>query len=200
MKILVYAFDKFDKLNNNPSAEVGKVIFDILNGKKGVEVKLEIFSVEYGFEKDLEKAITGFKPDFILGLGTAKRNKVSVEAIALNVIHELKPDEAGKVIIDKKIDSGLDAIRTGFDCNVLVDYLKRKDIPVDLSYFAGTYIYNNAYFRCLKLVSDKALDAETVFVHVPLSPKEVNLLGIDAPSFPPVLIGKALAGFLESYK
>ena len=83
---------------------------------------------------------------------------------------------------------------------MLVNHLKKLDIPCDLSFFAGTYICNNAYFRCLKLVSDKNLNSKTVFVHVPLSPKEVNTLGIDAPSFPPTLIGNALADFLETYK
>ncbi|MEK6894485.1 MAG: hypothetical protein AABX10_03410 [Nanoarchaeota archaeon] len=64
----------------------------------------------------------------------------------------------------------------------------------------GTYICNNAYFRCLKYIKDKNLNVKTVFVHVPLSPKEVNAIGIDAPSFPPALIGNALTDFLETYK
>ncbi|MEK6908924.1 MAG: hypothetical protein AABX23_02645 [Nanoarchaeota archaeon] len=200
MKILVYAFKKFDKLNTNPSAEVGKIIYDSLKGKNGINIRLEIFSVDYGFERNLEKVILEFEPYFILGLGASKRNKITVESIALNVIHEPRGDEKGKIFTNKKIISGADAIKTKFNCEMLVNHLKKLDIPCDLSFFAGTYICNNAYFRCLKLVSDKNLNSKTVFVHVPLSPKEVNTLGIDAPSFPPTLIGNALADFLETYK
>ena len=65
--------------------------------------------------------------------------------------------------------------------------------------FAGTYICNNSYFNCLKLIKDDKMKTDAVFVHVPLSPKEVNQLGVDAPSFPPALIGNALAGFLENH-
>jgi pyroglutamyl-peptidase len=199
MKILIYSFKKFDKLNTNPSSEVGKIIFDCLKGKVGFEPRLEIFDVSYDFKNNLEKVIISFKPDLILGLGAAKRNKVIVESIALNIVHNFKLDEKGKTLVNQKINDGINALKTDFDCLSLVNHLKKNDIPVDLSFFAGTYICNNAYYRCLNLIKEKSLKTKTVFVHVPLSPKEVNVLGIDAPSFPPVLIGKAIASYLETY-
>ena len=199
-KILIYGFEKFDKLENNPSAEVGKMIYDSIKKKKGVEARLEIFGVSYDFKFNLEKAIKEFKPDFILGLGASKRNRVSVEKIALNVIHENKPDNKGVVLMHKEIGGKDVGLKTGFDCEKLVNYLVDKNIPCELSYFAGTYICNNAYFNCLKFIKDDFLKTETVFIHVPLSPNEINKLNADAPSFPPHLIADALAAFLESYK
>jgi len=76
--------------------------------------------------------------------------------------------------------------------------LKNKGVPAKISFNPGTYICNYTYFNCLQNIKDK--DIETVFIHVPSSPKEVIELDIDIPTFPTYLIAEGLFDYLKNLK
>ena len=196
MKNLLYSFEKFKKLQTNPAAEVAEIVHRNLK-----DSKLEILPVssELLWEK-LRESIRVYEPDLIVGFGVTDTPTVCLEYFALNILDFPSPDESGKIVrhtpIDKESPSGLNC---DFDLATMRDYLKEREIPVKISYNSGTYICNLAYFHCLNHIRKNASGSKAIFIHTPLSPKEVNTLQIEKPSFPPDRIAQAISEYLATY-
>ena len=194
-KILIYSFEKFDRLNENPSTELGKQMVNLLHTK--VQIKHSILPSTYNAWNLLLKDITSFKPELIIGLGVAPgRTRLCIENVALNFIDNAKPDNKGKILRHKKVDNRAPlALEANFDVVDLCNYLKKNNIPTKVSYFADTYICNYVYFNCLNFIEKNKLKIRSVFIHIPMSPEEVNKLDADLASFPVNL----LVAFLSNY-
>ena len=147
----------------------------------------------------LKNKIKESKPDFILGIGVAIGiNKLRIEKLGLNYKYAKIPDNKGKKAKAEKIEEkGKLAYETGINVLDFVDSLKQKQIPCEISFNAGTYVCNYAYYNCLNYINrenneKKNKEIKTLFIHIPASPKEVIELGINAPSFPIEFISKGL--------
>jgi pyroglutamyl-peptidase len=195
MKILIYSFEKFDRLQSNPASIVGEKLTEII--KERCESKFIKLQTTFDCWKNLEKEIKEFSPDFILGLGVApNRHRICIENIAINIIHSPKPDNNGKIIENEKITKkGSLAYETTIDSRELFEHLKDKNIPVELSFFADTYVCNFAYYHCLNYCRDKKI--KNIFLHIPLSPQEVNNLNANLSSFPLDNIIEALRDYIN---
>lgn len=204
-RLLLFAFEKFDKLPSNPSIEVGKrlslaaaedflVQFEVLpTVMKSTRKHADAFS-------ELQKSIDAFNPHWIIGLGASSRPRVCVEEIALNRIDSPKPDNAGTIFRHQKINpSSPLALSTRVDVKKLVHVLKSANIPATISYFADAYVCNWTYFKTLDYLQRKKSKTNCVFIHVPLSPVEVNALDANIPSFPPIIIADGIATFLRKH-
>ena len=194
MKTLIYTFEKFHNLKSNPAHEVGKEIKDLFNSKNADLIQLP---VTYDCWELLKNKIDDFNPEFILGLGVAMGiNKVKIEKIGLNFKHAEIPDNEGIKIQSEKINANNQlAFETDIDILNFSDKLKERGIPAEISFHAGTYICNYAYYNCLNYLSDKKI--KTLFIHVPASPKEVIELNANIASFPTNLIANGIFQILK---
>jgi pyroglutamyl-peptidase len=205
-RLLVFAFEKFDKLSSNPSMEVGKHLSHL--AAENYLVQFEVLPAVMKSKKnhpnsfvELKESIDAFKPHWIIGLGASSRPRVSVEEIAVNRVDSPKPDNRGTIFRHEKINSSSPlALSTRVDVKKLVNALKSTGVPATISYFADTFVCNYTYFKTLDYLQRKKLKTNCVFIHVPLSPVEVNALDANAPSFPPSIIAEALAAFLKKAK
>lgn len=200
-RVLIFGFTKFDRLPSNPSVAVGNHLTDLLSEKYAVQ--FEVLPTIMQSKKDhpdsfseIKKSIDVFKPHVIIGIGATSRPRVCVEEIALNRVDSPKPDNAGTVFRHKIISSNSPlALSTSIDVKKIISTLQSAGIPATVSYFADTYVCNWIYFKILDYLRVKKLKSECVFIHVPLSPTEVNELDVNIPSFPPSMIAEGLAKF-----
>ena len=95
----------------------------------------------------------------------AGRINICFEKIGLNWIQSDHPDERGRHLTTGPIltDQPL-AIMTQFPVDDVVKKLKIENLPVEVSFSAGSFVCNDLYFRALVEFSEK----RPVFVHVPL--------------------------------
>ncbi|MDP2665985.1 MAG: hypothetical protein Q8P05_00585 [Candidatus Diapherotrites archaeon] len=203
MRVLLFGFEKFDILPTNPSEDVVKRLSKSLENIHDVrfEILPTIFSGDDNSATRIEKAIMDFQPEMILGFGVSGRSRITIEAIALNKIDSPKKDNAGKIYrhIPIRPSSPL-ALETSFDVQGLTHFLISKNIPATVSYFADTYVCNFVYFHCLDFIREKGLDMPCVFIHIPPSPREVNALDANYPSFPAEMIANAMGEYLNNQK
>ncbi len=195
MKTLIYSFEKFHNLKSNPAYDVSKEITEKFNSK---EVKLVQLPVTFDCWDILETELNSFKPDFILGIGVAMGGiRVRLEKIGLNYKHADILDNKGvKFTLEKINPKEKLAYETEVDVLKFSESLKSKGIPNEISFCAGTYICNYAYYNCLHYVNNKKI--KTLFLHVPSSPKEAIELNLNISVFPTALIANALYEILKT--
>jgi len=197
-KLLIYSFEKFGKLETNPAAEIAKLVKDSL--KSRVDTRLIIAPTAFNNWSTIEEVILSFKPNFILGLGLKDGNRICLEYLAINMIDSPQPDNNGKIIRNSQIngESPL-ALNTSLDLLEFRSILQKENTPSTISYFADTYICNYFYFNCLDYIRKNKLNVETIFIHVPLSPEEVNRLDGNKPSFPTKIIADGITKYIIKY-
>lgn len=196
-KILIYSFEKFAKLETNPAAEVAKLINELLKSK--IDISLIILPTWDNWIQ-LEEAIRSQKPDFILGIGVADRNRICLEYLAINMMDYAQPDNNGKIIRNSPINNKSPlALNTSLNLSEFRSVLQKENIPTTISYFADTFICNYFYFNCLDYIRKNKLNIKSVFIHVPLSPEEVNNLDTNKASFPTKIIAEGITKYIIKY-
>lgn len=114
-------------------------------------------------KEELAKAISNIKPDFVLCLGQAgKERKIRIEMLGINYTRGSIPDNDG-VLFDRGFvkEGGPLALRCNLNIEDIVAKLN-KIIPCYLSLSAGAYICNTTYYTALDLMKGNAL-----FIHLP---------------------------------
>ena len=145
MKILLYGFKPWGKLNKNISQEIVRKI------KPRKKLKKVIFDVKFE-KKQFKDAIKKFKPDVIIGLGMSGRGKkIRIERKALNILnkHNKKP----KI---KILNSGKELF-----ANLRI----KKDNNSRISYYAGDYVCNYSIYVISGLIKNKKI--RYGFLHIP---------------------------------
>jgi pyroglutamyl-peptidase len=106
-------------------------------------------------------------PSAVLMLGVAGRSRgIRVEARAANRGSRLYPDASGRVSSRLALDPGGPAARrAGSVAREAAMLLRRRGLPVRLSWDAGRYLCNASYFRAL------AAPVPVLFLHVPRPPR-----------------------------
>jgi len=162
MKILISGFKPFLGEKINPSQ---KLAFDLQERFDNVEAVLLPVEFKQSF-LILEREIQNLEPDVVIMLGQAgDRKNICLEKIGLNWVQTKNGDEAGIKPETGFIEPGVDlALMSPFAVDLHFEKLKEKNLPVEISFSAGTYVCNDLYFRILN--EFKILPA--VFVHVPL--------------------------------
>ncbi len=181
-RLLLFGFEKFDKLKSNPTGKIVQLLHDQL--KDAFDVHACILPVKWGSKIIIDQIHT-HQPHFIMGFGVSGHPRVALERIALNYFDAVKPDNAGKIVRHKPIIPKAPlALETNFPIEKMHAFLQAQEIPSTISYHAHTYLCNYAYYLCLNQLHEKKTKAKTIFIHIPFSPKEVNALEANAPSFP----------------
>lgn len=168
MKILVTGFKPFLKEKINPSEKLANQLKQVFDHVESLILPVEF---ENSFEI-LKKKIEEIKPDHVIMMGQASgRQNVCLEKIGLNWIQSEHKDEAeilpktGRIIPDVEL-----ALMTSFPVDAIFLHLKKAQLPVEISFSAGSYVCNDLYFRVLNYFKN----IKAVFVHVPLMPEQLK--------------------------
>ncbi|MBI4565596.1 MAG: pyroglutamyl-peptidase I [Planctomycetes bacterium] len=172
MKILVTGFKPYGRYRRNPSERLARESGRLRLG--GARVVARVLPTEYkGCEAELRRAIRTIRPDAIVMFGLApERRKITIEALALNVDHSERPDNAGvrpwRRTIDRK---GPALLETTLPVDKMYAALRRARVPVTVSYHAGTYVCNHAFYTAARL----APRVKVGFIHVPKNESPARL-------------------------
>lgn len=88
------------------------------------------------------------------------------------------------------------ALETNFPIEEMHKFMQAHEIPSTISYHAHTYLCNYSYYLCLNHLHKQKTHAKIIFIHIPFSPKEVNELEMNAPSFPVENIAEVIEKFM----
>lgn len=112
--------------------------------------------------------IKDIKPQVILMLGINRRiASLGIEKLAVNSYDKSASHK------DLPIDpAGPPAFFTNFPVKKLLRALKRRRVPVFLSYHAGTYVCNFLYYTTARYLAQHAPDILFGFIHLPCLPEE----------------------------
>ena len=165
-RILVTGFKPFLGQSVNPSEKLSQ---DLQNNFKNVHSL--VLPVEFGQAfLILEEHLRNHIYDYVIMLGQAAgRSTICLEKIALNWIETSHNDEAGfrpnrsEIIAQAPL-----ALMTRFPINEIYEKLKSENLPVTVSFSAGTFVCNELYFRVLNQYSG----LRSLFVHVPQWPEQ----------------------------
>lgn len=164
MRILVTGFGPFGKFKVNPTGVVAAELDGAVVGPASVAGRA--LDTKYRrCEAQLRRAFREVKPRAAVLFGIAGgRKRLTLEALALNVDHAAAPDASGERRTRRRIDSrGPWILESTLPIDRILAGLKRARIPADVSYHAGTYVCNHAFYAARKSAPRLPLG----FVHVP---------------------------------
>jgi pyroglutamyl-peptidase len=165
MRVLVTGFNPFGKHRRNPTQRLAHEADRRSVG--GAVLAGRVLPTEFRrCDRMIERALKETRPDAVLMFGLAAgRKKIALECVALNVDHSETPDNAGRKPWRRAIDPrGPDLLKATLPIDRLHQALRRARIPVSVSYHAGTYVCNHAFYRALR----RAGRARVAFIHVPM--------------------------------
>lgn len=198
MKIMVTGFDPFGGESINPAYEAVKLLPDNIEGAE--IIKLEIPTVFTRSVIVVEEAIKKYNPDFILSIGQAGgRSSITVEKVAINLAEARIPDNDGEQPLDQKLkDDGENAYFATIPVKAIVNNIREKGIPSNISYTAGTYVCNSIMYNILYLTNTKYKNIKAGFIHVPFSTQQVTTKPEGTASMPIPTISEAIKYAIEA--
>jgi pyroglutamyl-peptidase len=175
-KILISYFEPFGEEKENSSELTVNVYFE-----QYPEMKTSIFAVKLPTTfKDcankLIETISSENPDIVLMFGQAAgRKNISIERVAVNIIDARIPDNNGEQPIDKPvIPGGKNAYFSSLPVRRIKNALEDNNIPVSISYSAGTYVCNYLFYSVMHHIETRQLNINAGFIHYPLSSMQVK--------------------------
>jgi len=120
----------------------------------------------------LQAELERHAPNTVLCLGeSGGRGKISLEHAALNWADARIPDHAGAQPRDVKVlERGPNALFSTLPNRALEARLKTLELPVEISYSAGTYVCNALFYNLMNWLEET--DVQAGFVHLPYLPKQ----------------------------
>jgi pyroglutamyl-peptidase len=172
--VLITGFERFDGALSNPTE-------DMLIGLEHEQFNLMTLVLPVEFERSFEvlkQVIISFKPDDIILCGLAgNRTEITVEKVAINYINARISDNSGIQPLDVKVsETGDDGYFSTFAITELISYMQQRDIVLNMSFHAGSYVCNYLLYKCLQLL--KGSNTTATFLH-----------------FPPIGAGKSVASY-----
>ena len=171
--ILITGFAPFAGEKINPSWQIVKALPEMMAG-----YQIQKLQVPTEFGKSIKvviKTLKKFQPQMVLCLGQAGgRTGMSVERVAINVDDAIVADNAGAQPIDQAIVSDAP---TAYFCTVpikaMVEEMKKKSVPAEISNTAGTFVCNHLLYGVLHHIALHQLKIRAGFMHVPYSDSQV---------------------------
>lgn len=173
MKILLTGFNSFSGVRVNPS---DLVVRAVARQKQPVNVDLitAVLPTEYeAATRKLRGLLRKHRPDAVLCLGVAqRREKISLERVALNLDDEVTPDNGGVVRRGSKIERrGPDLYWSSLPLLALERALKRQRnrarIEVAISNHAGAFLCNHAFYIARHETARGRVPVPCGFIHLP---------------------------------
>ncbi len=183
MRILITGFEPFGGQERNASWEAVRQCPDILGSVELIKEQLPVVYDSVG--KRLEQLIRTHRPDAVLCIGQAKgRCSIMPEKIAINWKDSKAEDNASVAYHGEPIEpDGADGYFATIPVEKICDTLKKRGIPSQVSYSAGTYVCNCTMYSLLYFLKKTGLSIPAGFIHVPCSYEE-GILRPDIPAMP----------------
>ncbi len=163
-KVLISGFQPFGSHAENSSQIIAELFKEV--DLPGFEIRAIILPVAFSsaFEQ-LKTEIEKFGPDYVLCLGLAgERTTITLERVAINLIHSKIPDNDGVVFLDEAIfQNGPAAYFSTLPLKVMREL--KTTYPVEESYTAGTYVCNYLMYQVLNYLKES--DVKAGFIHLP---------------------------------
>jgi len=163
MRILLTGFEPFGEHEKNTS----ELVLDFLKNHDQIDISLLPVEYENAF-KIVSDLLDQKNYDYVIHLGqAAKRSKISLERVAINICDFPIVDNLGKRIVDRPvIAEGEAAYFSTLPIRQIEMELCANNVPCEISNTAGTYICNEVMYRSLH----KTLEQKTSvgFIHLPL--------------------------------
>lgn len=191
-KILITGFDPFGGESINPAWEAVKRLPDNIDGID--VIKLEVPTVYGKDEEVLRPAIEEHQPDAVICIGQAGgRAKITVEKVAINLMEARIKDNAGQQPFDLPVkEDGETAYFSKLPVKAVVQAIRDKGIPAEISYTAGTFVCNDLMYRLLYIIDREHPEMKGGFIHVPYLPEQAAKLG-EVPSMSSEVIRDAIS-------
>ena len=173
MKILVTAFEPFDKEPINPTMMMLERLSSDFGGH---EIIKQVLPTTFGESAEIALArIAEFEPDAVLCLGQAGgRAAMTLERVAINVNDATIPDNAGAQPVDEPVvPDGPVAYFSTLPNKAIVSAMREAGIPAAISNSAGTYVCNQILYAVLHFIAENSLPAKAGFMHAPYLPVQV---------------------------
>lgn len=170
-RILVTGFEPFGGEKINPAAQILKR----LSVRNGTEVVTREIPTVFGVSaKTVQDAIVELMPKAVISVGQAGgATGIRVERVALNLDDAKHPDNAGNCPNDTPIDpQGPLAYWATIPVRQVVEAIRQRGIPADISYTAGTFVCNHAFYSTCHFVHTHKLPIMVGFLHVPYLPQQ----------------------------
>jgi pyroglutamyl-peptidase len=139
-----------------------------------------VLPVVYGnATRALSVAIAETQPAAVVALGQASgRDRVTVERVALNLVTETAPDNAGRALPEEPVFAGGPAAYWGtLPVVQTVSALVAAGVPAAPSPDAGGYVCNHVFYGLMHLIATERPDLRGGFVHLPCLPEQVTETG-----------------------
>jgi pyroglutamyl-peptidase len=162
--ILLTGFEPFDGRSINRSWEAVAAV--------APRERLERLCLPVDFAK-LAETIPEWiarRPEAVILVGETPTDKLAVETIALNVIHDRRADNAGRQIEwSSVLEHRPLALPATWNAMAIAGAIEDAGVPVEISHHAGTYACNAALYHALDAAAAIGLRASIGFLHVPVA-------------------------------
>ncbi|HEY7914243.1 MAG TPA: pyroglutamyl-peptidase I [Blastocatellia bacterium] len=182
-RLLLTAFEPFNGETINPSFEAARAMEGIDFQDASLRVRVLPVDRYRAIEMALDD-LREYKPDHVIMLGEAgRRFRVMPERIAINVDDYRIPDNAGNQPAGEPVvEGGPAGYFSTLPIRAIVERLKRRSIPADVSNSAGTYLCNRLFYSVMHRISIESLQTTAGFIHLPYMHDQVVEKQIDFPS------------------
>lgn len=182
MRNLLLGFGPFLDIRENHSGQ----LMTELAAETPANTQAHILPVEFtGCAVYLPRYIESYAPSHVVLCGIARRTaRIELEMVAVNALHSDAPDAAGHSAYDELVvPGGPMAYRSELNLPDWERALNARGIATALSYHAGTYVCNQAYYLACHLMFQRAGRIPVAFIHVPPLAHQVPpaLKGISMP-------------------
>jgi pyroglutamyl-peptidase len=166
--ILLTAFEAFGAWDVNSTIEVVAGAARRLR-RAGLSVRTRVLPVDLvEAPRVLEQALMGAAAVVCCGLSGQAR-AVHVERVAVNLADFRIPDASGRAPCREPLMVGEpEAFLAAAPVHRIVEELRARSVPAEISTSAGTYVCNAVYFHALR--TTRADGIPTVFLHLPPLP------------------------------
>ena len=181
-RVLLTSFDAFGDEKINPAEEALKSID--LESENFEIFKLTLPTVFKKSSTLLIEYIEKIKPSSVICLGQAGgRASITPERIAINVDDAELADNEGNIPKDSPIkEDGPAAYFSTLPIKSIVEELKRKQIPANISNTAGTFVCNHIFYSLMHYAAKNSPGLLAGFIHLPYLPEQATKKNM--PSLP----------------
>ena len=171
--VLLFGFEPFGGEEINPAQEVVRELAgERIAGHRVVPAELPV--TFDGALAELTAAIARANPALVVGVGQAGgRARISIERVAINLIDARIADNAGAQPVDAPVIANAPAAYfSTLPVKAMLIAMQSAGVPAELSFSAGSYVCNAAFFALLHLLSTQHPDVRGGFIHIPYLPRQ----------------------------
>ncbi len=174
MRVLLTCFDAFGGAQLNASFEAVQLVPDHIHGAEIIKITVPTI-----FQQSLTciaEAMDIHQPDIVLSIGVGRcALGIEIERVGINWTDARIPDNAGQQPIDEPIRvDGPCAYFSTLPIKAMVDSIQAVDIPVYVSYTAGTFVCNQVLYGVLDMIAQSQKNIRAAFIHVPCLPEQAT--------------------------